>query len=83
MGAHFYCITICGLAWRKTVWPGEHIDHEKGEVGGWVVERASSQILGASSAKSANDSGLVIRRASFRWTIYYTNHDEDLSIVIH
>jgi hypothetical protein len=31
MGAHFYCITICGLAWLKTVWPGEPIEREKGK----------------------------------------------------
>jgi hypothetical protein len=71
MGDHFYVITIGGLAGRKTVWPGEPIEREKGR---GVVGKASSQILGASFSKSADDSGPVIRRASCRWTIYYTNH---------
>jgi hypothetical protein len=37
MGAHFYCITIGGLGWHKTVWPGEPIEREKGRgsVGSW------------------------------------------------
>jgi hypothetical protein len=61
MGAHFYCITIGGLAWRKTVWPGEPIEREKGSIGGgWVVVRASSQILGASFAKSADDAAQLL-----------------------
>jgi hypothetical protein len=34
--------------------------------GAGVVGRASSQILGASSAKSADDCGPVIRPASYR-----------------
>jgi hypothetical protein len=75
MGAHFYCITICGLAGRKTVWPGEPIEHEKG--GGGVVGRASSQIFcinGRIIRQVSRNSGPVIRWASYRWTIYYTNH---------
>jgi hypothetical protein len=31
---------------------------------------------GGSSAMSADDSCPIIRRASFRWTIYYNNHGE-------
>jgi hypothetical protein len=34
MEAHFYCITIYGLVWHKSVWPGEPIEREKGEVEG-------------------------------------------------
>jgi hypothetical protein len=49
MGAHFYCITIGAKQFDRPspfMW--------KVEGGGWIVGRASSQILGASFAKSAD-----------------------------
>jgi hypothetical protein len=44
MGAHFYSVTICDNVWRKTVWPGEPIEREKGgggRVGSWKSQFAN------------------------------------------
>jgi hypothetical protein len=68
MGAHFYCITIDsanylplftlnGLA-RSDCFA--HALSVKRGRGGWVVGRASSQILGTSFTKSADNSGPII-----------------------
>jgi hypothetical protein len=57
MGAHFYCITICGLEWHKTVWLGEPIEREKGR--GPRSWKSQFAFMVASSAMSADDSGPV------------------------
>jgi hypothetical protein len=73
MGAHFYCITIGGLLWRKTVWPAEPIEREKGRgrVGSWKSQFAN---IGRIIRQVGRRCGPVVRPARYRWTIYYTDY---------